>query len=130
MGKERAYSAKPSITSGDQCRASLLGLALLLSMGAGEADGGKRGWWGQARPMGAVSHRPHARAVGQTPQKPPGQIPCQQQVRYFLLLYIDNILLTYTPQAAKEAEEIKTALATTYNITNLGTARQFRGINI
>jgi len=22
-------------------------------MGAGEADGGKRGWWGQARPMGA-----------------------------------------------------------------------------
>jgi len=39
--------------------------------------GGKRGWWGQARPMGAVSHRPHARALGQTPQKPPGQIPCQ-----------------------------------------------------
>jgi hypothetical protein len=40
--------------------------------------GGWRGWWGQARPMGAVSHRPHARALGQTPQKPPGQIPCQQ----------------------------------------------------
>jgi hypothetical protein len=63
MGKERAYSAKPSVTSGDQCRASLPGLALLLSMGAGEAGGGKRGWWGQARPMGAVSHRPHVRSV-------------------------------------------------------------------
>jgi len=53
MGKERAYSAKPSIASGDQCRASLQGLALLLSMGAGEADGGRRGWWGQARLVGA-----------------------------------------------------------------------------
>jgi hypothetical protein len=42
MGKERAYSAKPSITSGDQCRASLPGLALLLSMGAGEANGGRK----------------------------------------------------------------------------------------
>jgi hypothetical protein len=63
MGKERAYSAKPSITSGDQCRASLPGLALLLSMEAGEAGGGKRAWWGQARPMGAVSHRPHVRSV-------------------------------------------------------------------
>jgi hypothetical protein len=53
MGKERAYSAKPSITSGYQCRASLPGLTVLLSMGAGEADGGKRGWWGQARLVGA-----------------------------------------------------------------------------
>ena len=26
-------------------------------VGAGEADGGKRGWWGQARAMGAVSRR-------------------------------------------------------------------------
>jgi hypothetical protein len=34
MGK-RAYSAKPSITSGDRCRASLPGLDLLLGMGAG-----------------------------------------------------------------------------------------------
>jgi hypothetical protein len=53
MGKKRAYSAKPSITSGDQCRASLPGLALLFSMGAGEAGGGRRGWWGQARLVGA-----------------------------------------------------------------------------
>jgi len=43
MAKKRAYSASPSITSGDQCRASLPGLALLLS-------------------MGAASHRPHARS--------------------------------------------------------------------
>jgi len=35
MGKKRAYSAKPSITSGDRCRASLPRLALLLGMGAG-----------------------------------------------------------------------------------------------
>jgi len=53
MGKERAYSAKLSITSGDQCRASLPGLAQLLSMGASEADGGRRSWWGQARLVGA-----------------------------------------------------------------------------
>jgi hypothetical protein len=40
------------------------------------------------------------------------------------------MLLTYLPQAAKEAEEIKTALATTYKLTNLGTARQFLRIEI
>jgi len=80
MGKERAYSAKPTITSGDQCQASLPGLALLLSMGAGEAGGGKRDWWGQARPTGAVRHRPHARAhQHQTLGKPPGQIPSQHK---------------------------------------------------
>jgi len=26
-------------------------------VGAGKTGGGRRGWWGQARPMGAVSHR-------------------------------------------------------------------------
>jgi len=31
-------------------------------MGAGEADGGKRGWSGQARPMGAVSRLAKSRA--------------------------------------------------------------------
>jgi hypothetical protein len=35
MGKERPYSAKPSITTGDGFRASLPGLDLLLGMGAG-----------------------------------------------------------------------------------------------
>jgi len=47
-----------------------------------------------------------------------------------LLLYVDDMLLAYGPSAAKEAEEIKTALAATYKITNLGTARQFLGIKI
>ena len=37
--------------------------------------------WGQARPMGAVSHRPHARArQHQTLGKPPGQIPSQHNI--------------------------------------------------
>ena len=40
------------------------------------------------------------------------------------------MLFTYPPQAAKDAEEIKTALATTYKITNIGTIRQFLGIDI
>jgi hypothetical protein len=40
------------------------------------------------------------------------------------------MLLAYAPSAGKEAEEIKTALAATYKITNLGTARQFLGIEI
>jgi len=47
-----------------------------------------------------------------------------------LLLYVDDMLLTYPPQATKEAEEIKTALAATYKIMNLGTARQLLGIEI
>jgi len=51
-------------------------------MGAGETGGGKRGWWGQARSMGAVSHRPHARVrQHQILEKPPGQIPSQQAPR-------------------------------------------------
>jgi len=66
MGKERAYLAKLSITSGDRCRASLPGLALLLSMEAGEADGG------QARLVGAGDAN-----GGRKPPKPSGQIPCQ-----------------------------------------------------
>jgi hypothetical protein len=35
MGKERAYSVRPSNTSGDPCQASLLGVDLQLGMGAG-----------------------------------------------------------------------------------------------
>jgi hypothetical protein len=61
MGKERAYSAKPSITSGDRCRASLPGLDLLLSMGAASHRPHAR----SLRPLGAVSPR--------TPHKPWGQ---------------------------------------------------------
>ncbi|MDQ1487422.1 MAG: hypothetical protein QOJ62_3115 [Actinomycetota bacterium] len=47
-----------------------------------------------------------------------------------LLLYVDDILLAYAAAAAKEVEEIKAKLAETYEITNLGLARQFLGIEI
>jgi len=47
-----------------------------------------------------------------------------------LILYVDDMLLAYTPTAANEAEEIKQALAATCKITNVGTARQFHGIEI
>jgi hypothetical protein len=76
MGKKRAYSAKPSITSGDRSRASLPGLALLLGMGAG---GGP--WGPQATGLMPA-------ALGQTPQKPPGQIPCQQTVLKVFVSYL------------------------------------------
>jgi len=47
-------------------------------MGAGEVDGGRRDWWGQARPMGAVRDQPHARArQHRTLGTPPCQIPSQ-----------------------------------------------------
>jgi hypothetical protein len=38
---------KPKLNAEYQCR------ALLVAMGAGEADGGRRGRWGQARLVGA-----------------------------------------------------------------------------
>jgi len=38
---------KPEPKAEYQCRARLL------NVGAGEADGGRRGWWGQARLVGA-----------------------------------------------------------------------------
>jgi hypothetical protein len=66
MGKTRAYSATPSITSGDRCRASLPVLDLLFSMGAG---GGP--WEPQATGLMTA-------ALGRKPHKPSGQIPCQQ----------------------------------------------------
>ena len=68
--KTQCRLPKPEPNAEYQCR------AVLLAMGAGEADRGKRGrhgqarpmgaseagvgrrdWWGQARPMGAVSRR-------------------------------------------------------------------------
>jgi len=47
-----------------------------------------------------------------------------------VLLYIDNLLLTYPLQATKEAEEINTALTSTYKCTNDGTCQQFIWIEI
>jgi hypothetical protein len=43
----------PTAKAGAQSQASVPRLGLLLSMGAGEADGSRRGWWGQTRLMGA-----------------------------------------------------------------------------
>jgi len=66
-------------------------------MGAGEADGGRRGWWGQVRLVGAGeanggrSHRPHARArQHRTLEKPPVQIPSQQRRHTSLTLDEDG----------------------------------------
>jgi len=70
MGKKREYSAKLSMASGDRYRASLPGLDLLLGMGAG---GGP--WVPQATGLMPA-------ALGQAPQKPPGQIPCQHVALY------------------------------------------------
>ena len=74
----------PTAKAGARSRALVPRLGLMLSMVAGEVDGGRRGWWGQTRLVGAgevngaVSHRPHARARQHwTLRKPPGQIPSQ-----------------------------------------------------
>jgi hypothetical protein len=70
--KTRCRLPKPEPNAEYQCRA-------LLDMG-------------QARPMGAVSHRPHDRArQHRTLGKPPGQIPSQQmQVKW---LYLPQVYL-------------------------------------
>jgi len=62
----------PMLTAkaGAQCRVPV--------PGPPPCHGGRRDWWGQARPMGTVSHRPLARArQHQTLEKPPAQIPSQ-----------------------------------------------------
>ena len=46
-GKTQCRLPKPEPNAEYQCR------ALLLAMGADEADGGRRDWWGQARLVGA-----------------------------------------------------------------------------
>jgi len=63
----------PIVKAEAQCRATALSPP--------PRHGGRRGWWGQARPMGAVSHQPHARArQHRTLGKPLGQIPSQHQM--------------------------------------------------
>ena len=62
----------PTAKAGAQCRVPLPSPA--------PRHGSRRGWWGQARPMGAISLWPYARArQHQTLGKPPGQIPSQQK---------------------------------------------------
>ena len=82
--KTQCRLPKPEPNAEYQCR------AVLLAMGAGEADRGKRGRQGQARSMGASEagggrrdRWGQARLVGAGEanggRKPPGQIPSQQQ---------------------------------------------------
>jgi len=63
-GKTHCRLPKPEPNAEYQCR------VILITLGAGEADGGKRGSWGQARPMGAVGHR--ATSLVNTPPLAPG----------------------------------------------------------
>jgi len=64
MGKKRAYSALPSISSGDRCRGSLPGLALLLGMGAGGGPWGPQATGLMPAALGRTphSHRAKSRA--------------------------------------------------------------------
>jgi hypothetical protein len=66
--KEREGNPMPTAKAGAQCRVPVPSpprrhggkrgwWGQARPMGASEAGGGRRGWWGQARPMGAVSHR-------------------------------------------------------------------------
>ena len=104
--KERKESPMPTGRAGARSRASVPRLGLLLSMGAGEAEGGRRGWWGrrdwwgQARSMGAASHRPHARVhQHRRLRKPPGQTPSQhlhqhqcRDANFSVLVYLSMAL--------------------------------------
>jgi hypothetical protein len=47
-----------------------------------------------------------------------------------ILLYVDNIYMSYLEAAAKAAIEVRAKLTENYNITNLGLARQFLRIEI
>jgi len=47
-----------------------------------------------------------------------------------MLLYVDDISMLYPEDATKAAIEVKARLSEEYNITNLGPARQFLGIEI
>ena len=76
-------SRSPMLSTSEEPSSSPWGQAS--PTGATAAVGGKRGWWGLARPMGAVSLRPDARArQHQTLGKPPGQIPSKQKVCHTL----------------------------------------------
>ena len=43
----------PTARAGARSRASVQRIGLLLIMGAGKADEGRQGWWGQTRLVGA-----------------------------------------------------------------------------
>jgi len=76
MGKKRAYSAKPSITSGDRCLASLPGLALLLSMGAGGGPWGPQATGLMPAALGQITTAtgPNPVLSSSTPSESAGQV--------------------------------------------------------
>ena len=51
-------------------------------------------------------------------------------MRVLLLLYVDDMSIAYPGTAATIAKETKRRLAEKYKVTNLGTAKQFLGIEI
>jgi hypothetical protein len=65
--RKRRKNSMPTAKAGARSQASVPRLGLLLSMGAGEANGGRRGWWGQTRLVG------QARSMGG--RKPPASCP-------------------------------------------------------
>ena len=54
----------------------------------------------------------------------------QGDIRVLLLLYVDDMSIAYPSKAAAIAKEIKRKLAEKYKVTNLGTTKQFLGIEI
>jgi hypothetical protein len=50
--------------------------------------------------------------------------------RVLLLLYVDDLSIGYPASAASEAVKIKASLKAKYRITDLGTAKQFLGIQV
>jgi len=63
--------------------------------------GGRRGWWGQAKAMGATSHPSHARVhLHRRLRKPPGQIPSQHSLslrisRYPMAMLFEDLSRWY-----------------------------------
>jgi len=62
-GKPNADCPKPEPTARYQCP------TLLLALGARESGGGRRGWWGQARLVGAGEANGGRKLPGQTPSQ-------------------------------------------------------------
>jgi hypothetical protein len=68
--KERKKIYMPTARAGAGIRASVPKLGLQLSMGAGKADGGRRGWWGQTRLVGAGKVNGGGKPLASCPSPP------------------------------------------------------------
>jgi len=64
--------------------------------------GGRRGWWGQARLVGAGEanggRKPMPAALGRKPHKPSGQIPCQHAENRISLKEFFHLTLSLNPE--------------------------------